>query len=206
MIDDRPIWGIHMGVGHEDRPIKEGYIAIGWKAVGDLSGIPTNREAFKRAVAEAYPDIKPGAIPVNAGTLFKFVVEMKIGDLVVYPSKSDRMVNIGRIESQYFFDKEGDDGPNRRRVVWMKILPRTTFSQDALYEIGSAVTLFQIKNHPEEFLAALEGTPSAATDVDEEQNISVSENIEDSTIDFILKQLKTKISSYQFEQFVAHFD
>jgi restriction system protein len=149
MAEDQSIWGIHMGVQHEDRPIKEGYIAIGWKALGDLSRIPPTRDSFKSAVVEAYPDTKPGAVPVNAGTLFKFAVEMKVGDLIVYPSKSDRMVNIGRIESAYFYDKNGGDGPNRRRVAWIKSAPRTTFSQDALHEIGSAVTLFQIKNHPE---------------------------------------------------------
>ncbi|MGE3986694.1 restriction endonuclease [Pseudorhodoplanes sp.] len=204
MADDRSIWGIHMGLLHEDRPIKEGYIAIGWKAVGDLARLPKTRDAFKTALVSAYPDTKAGAVPVNAGMLFKFAVEMKVGDLVVYPSKPDRMVNIGRIESDYFYNDDGGGGPNQRRVTWLKSMPRTTFSQDALHEIGSAVTLFQIKNHPEEFTAALEGTPIAAADVDEEQKTSASENIEDSTVDFVLKQLKTKINSYQFEQFVAH--
>ncbi|MHC2584909.1 putative Mrr-cat superfamily restriction endonuclease [Bradyrhizobium diazoefficiens] len=81
MADERPIWGIHMDRTHGDSPVKEGFIAIGWSKVGDLSKLQANREAFKQAVAAAYPDAKPGAIPVVAGTLFKFANEMQKGDL-----------------------------------------------------------------------------------------------------------------------------
>jgi restriction system protein len=119
-MQDRTIWGIHMGVVHEMRPIQQGYIAIGWKAVGDLSQLAPNRDAFKAAVASTYPQEKPGAVPVNAGTLFKFATEMKKGDLVVYPSKPDRMINIGTVESGYFYDPANDQGaPNRRKVKWL---------------------------------------------------------------------------------------
>jgi restriction system protein len=34
---------------------------------------------------KTYPDAKPGAIPTNAGQLFRFVHEMQVGDLVAYP-------------------------------------------------------------------------------------------------------------------------
>jgi len=40
---------------------------------------------------------EPGSVPVNAGQLFRFVHEMAVGDLVVYPSKRDRLIHIGRI-------------------------------------------------------------------------------------------------------------
>src|SRR5437868_15090055 len=92
-VNEPPIWGIHMGKGHARRPIEESYIAIGWTKMGNLSKLPTDRDDFKKAVATTYPQIKPGAIPVVAGTLFKFACEMKIGDLVIYPSKIDRMVD-----------------------------------------------------------------------------------------------------------------
>jgi len=118
MTEERPIWGIHMKKDHADRPIKEGFVAIGWSSMGDLSKLPANREAFKKVVASTYPLLKPGAVPVVAGTLFKFACEMQIGDLVVYPSKVDRMVNLGIIQGNYEFKpSSGDmDGPNRRSV------------------------------------------------------------------------------------------
>ena len=89
------IWGVHMGRHHGFDPIESGYVAIGWHEVGDLAAIKATRDAFKAKVAHAFPNGKPGAIPVEAGVLYRFAVEMKPGDIVIFPSKPDRMVNIG---------------------------------------------------------------------------------------------------------------
>ena len=109
MADERPIWGIHMERGFNARPVSEGFVAIGWQPVGDLSALPSNRESFKKAVSSAYPNMKPGAVPVIAGTLFKFANEIKKGDLVIYPSKIDRMVNLGIVQGDYEFKATADD-------------------------------------------------------------------------------------------------
>jgi hypothetical protein len=55
-----------MGRGYGERPVKDGFAAIGWSSMGDLSKLPANREAFKKVVASTYPALKPGAIPVVA--------------------------------------------------------------------------------------------------------------------------------------------
>ena len=106
----------------------------------------------------AYPDSKPAAIPNNAGQLFRFVVEMKVGDLVVYPSKHDRQVHLGRIEGGYQYNPKTEPRfPHQRAVKWLREVPRTHFTQGALYEIGSAMTLFLVKNYADEFRTAIEG-------------------------------------------------
>jgi restriction system protein len=205
MAEDRPIWGIHMEMHHGMRPITESFIAIGWAAMGDLSKLSPNRESFKKAVAAAYPQAKLGAIPVVAGTLFKFANEMNKGDLVIYPSKPDRMVNLGTIQSDYRFDSSGDaDFPNRRIVRWLRHIARAEFSQTALHEIGSAVTLFQVKNNADEFVAAFEGKPLESADVDAETAATASESTEEITTDFVIKRLKSGLDPYQFETFIAH--
>jgi restriction system protein len=206
MANERPIWGIHMGIGHARKPMEEGYIAIGWSKMGDLSKLPADREAFKKAVASTYPEIKPGAIPVVAGTLFKFANEMKIGDLVIYPSKIDRMVNLGTIKGSYeFAPSAGDmDGPNRRSVKWTGNIARPEFSQSALHEIGSAVTLFQVKNNADEFLAAFEGKPFKSEDVDAETANAAAAIAEEEIEDFVIKRLKSGLTFRQFEHFIAH--
>lgn len=61
----------------------------------------------------------------------------------MFPSKIDRKINIGIIESDYFCDNTAAIYPNRRKVKWLKHLPRTAFSQGALYEVGSALTFFR---------------------------------------------------------------
>jgi restriction system protein len=206
MAEERPIWGIHMERVHADRPIKEKFVAIGWSSMGDLSKVPANREAFKKTVSSTYPLLKPGAVPVVAGTLFKFTYEMQIGDLVVYPSKVDRMVNLGTIQGNYEYKPSSNDmgGPNRRSVKWIRQIARADFSQGALHEIGSAVTLFQVKNNADEFLAAFEGKPLEGEDVDAETGNAAAAIAEEEIEDFVIKRLKSGLSFRQFEFFVAH--
>lgn len=115
------------------------------------------------------------------------------------------MVNIGQISGDYQFDPSKDKKvPNRRQVKWLKHLPRATFSQNALHEIGSAVTLFQVKNFADEFVAALEGKLIESADVDAQAIEEASASTEDLTIDFVIKRLKSSIDPYQFETFIAH--
>lgn len=204
------IWGVHMGVHHGLAPVSEGFVAIGWPEMGDLSALAPNRDAFKQRFRACYPNERPGAVPVKAGVLFRFAVEMAEGDIVVYPSKLDRTVNIGFISGPYTYDaRAGGAGEgaheraNARKVDWKVHVPRADFSQSALYEIGSALTLFQVSNNADEFLAALAGEAFAPEQVDEDTAGSVTEQIDESTEDFVLKRLKRAMSPEQFEHFVA---
>ena len=204
---DQIIWGIHAGkTGDADSLfLKKNVIAIGWRQMPDLSTIPATRDAFKAAYATAYPDDKPAAIPNNAGQPFRCVHEMKKGDIVAYPSKMDRHIHLGRITGDYRYDPTQEAGyPNSRQVQWVTSVPRTLFSQGALYEIGSAMSLFQIKNYAEEFLAALENR-TIATPVETDETVAeVAVDIEETTQDFILKTLAQELKGHPFSQFVAH--
>src|SRR2546430_16596788 len=85
MAEETTVWGIHAGQTGDANALflKKNCIAVGWGEMGDLGKLRADREAFKAKVAEAYPRKKPGAIPNNAGQLFRFVHEMKTGDVVV---------------------------------------------------------------------------------------------------------------------------
>jgi restriction system protein len=201
------IWGIHAGkTGDADSLfLKQGYVAIGWQQLGDLRAIPPDRDAFKAAVAACYPQGKPGAYPVYAGQLYRFVYEMKAGDLVVYPSKHDQRVHIGRVDGDYKYDPNLEAGyPHLRAVKWLRSLPRSQFSQGALYEIGSAMSLFQVKNYADEFRAALEGKTAPPPVVKDETIALVADEIEQTTRDFILKRLAQDLKGHPLAGFVAH--
>lgn len=159
------VWGIHGGkTGDADNLFLEhGVVGLGWEAIGDLSKLPPDREAFKSAVLQAYPEKKPGAIPVDAGQLYRFVHEMQVDDLVAYPSKMDKLVHLGAVGGAYAYFLSGESGyPDQRRVQWVNAIPRTHFSQGALYEIGAAMSFFQVKNYADEFRAAAEGKAATA--------------------------------------------
>lgn len=207
-MNDTTIWGIHAGrTGEADTLfLKQNCIAIGWDAMGDLSKLAPDREAFKQCYVEAYPDAKKGGIATVSSIPFRFLHEMQGGDLVAYPSKLDKHIHIGRITGGYRYDLSGEASyPHRREVKWLKHVPRLDFSQGALHEIGSALSLFQIKNYADEFRAAMEGRASQMVEPDEDTTVAlVSDDIEDNTRDFVLKKLAQKLKGLPLESFVVH--
>jgi restriction system protein len=203
------VWGIHAGKTGDAEPLflKKNVIALGWDQMGDLSTIKADREAFKAKLIEAYPKTKPRAIPVAAGQPFRFIYELKIGDVVVYPSKSDRQVHIGTVEGEYKYNPSLNAGyPNTRAIKWSKSLPRTFFTQGALYEIGSAMSFFQVRTNADEYLSALEGKViSTPTEAEEDETVAiVVSDIEQNTRDYIIKKLSQQLKGHPFAHFVAH--
>ena len=201
------MWGIRAGRKSEADSVflKHNYVALGWHLVGELSGLPANREAFKEVVAEAFSGMNPNTVPGIAGQLFRFVHEMQVGDMVLYPSKKDKLVHIGRVEGDYRYDPSlNENFPHLRSVKWQNSAPRTSFSQGALYEAGSALALFQVKNYADEFRSTLQGT-SAAPPVDQDDSVApVVEDIEQGTRDFISKALSQELKGHPLAHFVAH--
>ena len=203
-MEEKKVWGIHTSDDHLF--LKSGVIAIGWEKIGDLSKIPADRESFKKKYAEAYDDAKPQSIANSAGMLFRFMHEAKIGDYVVYPSKFNREINIGIIEGEYIYEPSNVHYVQTRKVKWLKNYPRTAFSQGALYEVGSFLTFFQLKNYADEFLSSLDKNfkkTQIAVD-DEEVVAKTAEDIIESTKDFILKELSKNLKGYDLEAFIAN--
>ena len=212
------MWGVH-----NDHPeldlIGNGFISVGWDDVGDLTLVGSDKEAMKHKVAATRPNAKPGAIPVWAGVLLRFAFEMQLGDLVVYPYRPDSTLNFGRIDGDYYYDAAVPMHRNRRKVTWLKTgVPRAQFSKSARYEVGSAVTLFRVKNHVLEFADFVNDTTpptpddavitppdvpvdEAAANAEDEPN---AERIETYTRDFIIETLLKELEGAQFEHFVAH--
>ena len=201
------IWGIH---STDDALFRnESIIAIGWEEMGDLSSIPDNRESFKQKYMSVYPTASSGNVNTCSGMLFRFVREMQIGDIVIHPSKADKQINLGRIEGGYAHVSSRQNYTNQRKVKWIKHIPRTAFSNGALYEIGSALTLFQIKNYAEEFLATLEQgyriqSFDERNDSTSADNGATYDSILEQTRAYVLKELRTKFKGYDFEPVVAN--
>ena len=183
--------------------LKKNVIALGWSEIGDLNLIDNNREAYKDHYAKTYPNAKKGQIPTSAGMLYRFRHEIQIGDYVVFPSKVDRKINIGIVEGDYYYEADVEY-VHRRKVKWMKHVPRTTFSQGALYEIGSAMSFFSVKNYADEFLQALEGGKKTPPEIGPDTTIgATAEDIKENTKDYILKELSKNLKGYDFELFLA---
>jgi len=203
-MDEKKVWGIHT---RDSRLfLEKNVIGIGWKELGNLTNIPPSRDGFKNVIVSLFEGMTKQAVASAAGMPFRFLHEMQIGDYVIHPSKMTREINIGIIESDYFYNDKEPEYAQQRKVKWIKVLPRTSFSQGALYELGSAMTLFSIRNYADEFLAALDKNFKAKDiAIDENEFIaSSSEEIEESTNDFILKELSKNYKGYDLERLILN--
>ncbi len=204
MSEDKKVWGIHTLA--DKLFLTENIIAIGWEKMGDLNSIAPDRESFKKEYTKAYSDEKKMKVATSAGMLYRFAHEVQIGDYVVFPSKINREINIGTIESDYFYNPEAQTYNQQRKVKWLKHLPRTAFSQGALYEIGSAMSFFSVRNYADEFLAALDKNfkSTVSTDSSDDETVAATaDEIIESTKDFIIKELSRNLKGYDLEEFVA---
>ena len=203
IIEEKKVWGIH--TLNDNLFLTKNIIALGWREYGDLSKIEASREAFKAHYAKVYPDAKKGQIATSAGMLYRFMYEAQIGDYIIFPSKIDRKINVGTIESEYYFEDDGEY-VQRRKVKWLKHLPRTAFTQGALYEVGSALSFFSVKNYADEFLTTLDKKfkiKDIAEAGEDETVAATAEDIIEATKDFILKELAKKLKGYDLEEFIA---
>ena len=201
--EEKRIWGIP--TQDDNLFLKNDVIAIGWSDMGDLGNIDANRDAFKEKYTQIYPDAKKGSIATGAGMLYRFCHEIQVGDYVVFPSKSNREVNIGVVESEYIYDSNQPEYVQTRKVKWLQHLPRMVFSQGALYEIGSAMSLFSVKNYADEFLSVLDKDfmKNYSSDSEDESVGATADDIIEGTKDFILKELSRQLKGYDLEGFVA---
>jgi restriction system protein len=205
---DITLWGIHAGKTGDASQLflNNKLVGLGWEKIGDLSKVSPTREAFKEEVLKAYPE-KPSAVPNNAGQLFRFIYEMKIGDWMIFPDKLTRNIHIGQVSSDYTYNpKKSISYPHQRHVEWKKnYFSRTQFSQGALHEIGSAMSFFQVKNYADEFKSALSGEKIITTPIIADEALAtVSEDTEETTKDFILKTLAQDLKGFALEDFIKH--
>jgi restriction system protein len=180
-------------------------LAIGWADIGDLTSFAHDRELIKAKLKVAMPGEKPGAIPVYAGELYRFVNELALGDIVVYRSTSGGVIHLGEVNGPYLYDVSHDPGhPNRRPIKWIKTVPVTAVTLGALHELGSALAFFKLENHADEWVQALAGSAVATADDSDEVVTIVSEASEQTTRDFVVKRLSTHLKGHPFAHFVAN--
>ena len=187
---EKRVWGIH--TNDESLFLHQKIIAIGWKEMGNLSRLSRTREAFKEAFSSIFPNVKKGSVASAAGMMYRFVCEVEVGDYVIYPSKSNRKINIGVIEGNYTYQPDAIQYAQQRRVKWLKHLDRTDFSQGALYV--------------DEFLNAIDKEfkrDKKLPDSEMEVVMANAEEVQEATRDFVLKQLSRHLKGYALEGLVA---
>ena len=127
--------------------LKKRVVALGWGALGNLSGKGKNQ--IKELVIREYPNEK--AVFQWAGIIDTFVNVIKAGDYVVTYDKSSRLYYIGEVIGDYFFDDNlSKDYPNLRIVKWNnKVISRDDLSSASKNSLGSVSTVFHLSHEAE---------------------------------------------------------
>lgn len=154
------IWLIRAGSHgeYEQKFIQENRVYVTWEGLDvDLSKLPS-RTALSAAMEQRYPDTKPKAIMNWVSQVWPFAHEIKKGDLVVLPLKTQPVVYIGEVTGDYHAEIKGSDPFfHWRSVKWVgEAVPRTHFGQDLLYSFGAFLTICRIRrNNAEQRITAM---------------------------------------------------
>lgn len=201
----------------EQRFIQDSRVYVTWDGLNvDLSKLK-DRDALFEALGERNPNTKPKAIHNWVSQLWPFAHEIKKGDLVVLPLKSQPAIQIGEVTGEYQFQSEG---PNPyyhfRAVKWVgEAIPRAHFSQDLLYSFGAFLTICRIqRNNAEARIKAMraagwkaETVPVVAktlTAAGEEQTQAITEdaNLEELALDQLSRLIASKFKGHNLTRLV----
>lgn len=154
------IWLIRAGAHgeYELKFIQENRVYVTWEGLDANLGKLSARAELVEAMTQRYPDAKPKAIMNWASQVWPFAHEVKKGDLVVLPLKSQRAIQIGEVTGDYHFEPGGPDPFfHWRPVKWIAdAVPRAHFGKDLLNTFGAFMTICRVqRNNAEARIAAM---------------------------------------------------
>lgn len=154
------VWLIRAGSHgeYEQKFVQEGQSYVTWDGLNvDLAKL-ADRSALTEAMGQRYPDAKPKTIMNWVSQVWPFAHEIKKGDLVVLPLKTQPAICIGEVSGEYHFEPSGPDPFfHWRKVKWIaEAIPRANFGQDLLHSFGAFMTICRIqRNNAEARIAAM---------------------------------------------------
>lgn len=145
------LWMVRAGKHGEQEQgaLENDIVTIGWNELPDLSKAK-DRQELAALYKKTYPSSKGPELANRLGQVWRFISEIKRGDLVALPLRSQSAIAIGEIEGEYEYKELADNIKHIRRVKWLKTIPRSAFDQDILYSLGALLTVCQIKRHDAE--------------------------------------------------------
>lgn len=155
------IWLIRAGSHgeYEQKFIQENRVYVTWDKLDVNLAKLAQRGDLTAAMNDRYADCKPKAIQNWVSQVWPFAHDIKPGDWVVLPLKSQPAIYIGEVTGDYQFDaKAANPFYHWRSVKWLgEAIPRAHFGQDLLYSFGAFLTICRIqRNNAEQRLAAMQ--------------------------------------------------
>ena len=143
-----------------------GFVAIGWEKLNDLSSILEEKseekalDELKELYRDIYPEDSEVTVGLNCSQILTFILKMNRGDIVITPSNGS--VFIGEIISDYYYE----DPPageckhkNRRKVKWKMEVERSDLPERMKSSLFAWQTVFSMDKHSYEIDSVLGLSP-----------------------------------------------
>jgi restriction system protein len=211
------VWLIRAGSHgeYEQKFIQDKRVYITWDELHLNIGNLENRQMLSASLTDRYPNAKPNTIRNWTSQLWPFAHDMKKGDLVILPLKSQPAIQIGEITSDYQFSNDVEPPYwHWRTVKWVgEAIPRDHFGQDLLHSFGAFLTICRIQRNnaeqriermrenkwaPEELRSAI------ASPASEEQEVEAAEaaDLEILGMDQIGRLISSRFKGHAFTRLV----
>lgn len=154
------LFGIHIKEKNTALSDDNPHICIGWSDMGDLSEI-TDRAELAALYDEHFEKNNRGR-GQDIGQVWRFINDVQKGDYVIFAENS--VFHIGRVESEYYFDKtdyegQSSDYRNTRKVRWLKKdISRTVLSSDLHNSLKTAMSIWTLNDYKSAVSDLLRGT------------------------------------------------
>lgn len=205
------VWVIRAGrMGeNEEFALKNGVYSIGFdlhQGVTDFSDYEELRDFIQ---ATHFPDSVNRAA-AYASQLWRFAHELKVGEMIVLPSKRAKVVAVGKIAGGYMYMPSDYLAPlpHTRKVEWVvEDVPRANFDQDLLYSFASQLTVSQIRRDDAEariqqVVNAYLGEESPADSIP--PSLVTEPTVDDTSIPDLEEQIDGRIVQRIRERFPKH--
>jgi len=212
------IWLIRAGAHgeYESKFIQENRVYVTWDGLDEDLARLRDRSALIEAMNERYPESKPKAILNWAGQVWPFAHDMKKGDLVILPLKSQRAIQIGEIAGDYHFEPKGPDPFfHWRPVTWVaEPVPRAHFGKDLLNTFGVFMTICRVqRNNAERRIPAMRASgwapesvaaivPSQVPESDETAEVVADTDLEELARDQIARLIEARFKGHGLTRLV----
>ena len=150
------VWVVRADGGEETQNcVNGGFTGIGWKEIGDLTGVTDRAVVAARWLGVAGRDEKVGTIRADVGNVSRFLFDIQIGDWVITPEADRKWLRYGQVFGNYRYDGAKQDDcryRHRRNALWsLDRLDRDKLSSNLRGTLGSQLTVFSVRHRAEFF-------------------------------------------------------
>ena len=186
------IYVVRADFGRYTQAFKEnGYVGIGWFDFLMKKGI--TRDEIKAHYSKKFPDDAPLRAGQNSGQVLRFVNEVNVGDIVLTPYSTNKLL-VGEVISKNYYEND-DSSPygQRKKVKWFEqTIDRYELSVPLQNTLRSSLTVYKVSNG-REILQAIDLAPKS--EVVQKADINIYK---------IIKEKLLELDGFEFEIFVGY--